>query len=202
VKHPHFFMCVLGCIGPFGAGISFANDLVMPDDAKHLKPGLWETTRQTEIAAPPIAPNAALLDGLDAAARARVEAVLKRQGAERAARGGGPEVTTRTTRECVTAEVLAKRKLSMDDDQKHHGREESCPPVVKSRTSSTVVVAADCEMEGHKVHIDMRFEIKSPEETITELTGSADIEGHSSHTKATAMSRWLGSACGDAKLAH
>ena len=211
MKPANLFMNALICTGTFGAGWSFADTLVMPEDAKHLKTGLWEVTRTSEISAPPMVPNAAMLEGLDPAARARVEAVLKRQAAERATRGGGPETTSHTKRECITPEVLAKRQLSMDQDEIRHNHKVTCTPVVKSRSASTVALTADCNIQAEyedrampagQMHMEMRYEVKSPEETVTQLDWSGNIGGQASHNKSTMSARWLGSACGDVKPAN
>ena len=208
MKLATLYKSALICAGACAAGGSFADTLVMPDAAKHLKTGLWEETRTSEMSAPPIAPNAAMLEGLDPAARARVEAVLQKQAAARAARGGGPATTTHTKRECITPAVLAKRQLSMDQDEIRRNHTVACKPVVKSRSASTVELTADCDIQADSenkrmpagtMHMDMRFEVKSPEETLTQLDWSGNFGGQASHNRSTLSSRWLGAACGEVK---
>jgi hypothetical protein len=173
----------------------------MPDAACSLKTGLWEITRTSEISAPPVSLSPQQLEGLDPAARARVAAVLQRQAAERAARGGAPQVNSHTKRECVTPESLARRQMSMNDNDRGE-RGESCPPVVKSRTASTIVLVTDCVIDGHPIHSDMTFEVKSPGEIAWQMSSSVNMGAQSGKTRATATGRWIGPACGDAKPAR
>jgi len=183
------------------------NDMAAPSDYKKLKPGLWETTLRTEITAPPI-DMSAMIGTLDPAARARVEAVLKRQAAERAARNGVPDVTSKTKQECLTQEVIDKRSLSINSDRRDNNLLQNCPPVLKSRTSSRLVVSSECTVaadkggRGGKFTSEMTFEIKSPEETYTSITSSGNFGGQASKTARSASSRWLGSACGNVKFAN
>ena len=183
------------------AAPSSSNDIAMPSDYKKLKLGLWETTRRSEIATPPIEMSAAQLGTLDPAARARVEAVLKRQAAERAARNGAPEVIVKTAQECVTQEVLDKRNLSPNSDRRGNDPMKDCPPVLKTRTANRIVVTGECTIEGGKFSTELIFEVKSPEETFTSVTSSGNFGGRASKTAGSASSRWLGAVCGSAKLA-
>ena len=186
---------------------SSLHDIAAPSDYKKLKPGLWETTIRKEITAPPI-DMGPMMGTLDPAARARVDAVLKRQAAERAARNGAPEFTTKTKKECVTQEIIDKRSLSINPDQRGNNLLKDCPPVLKLRTSSRVVVTGECTIaadkggKAGKFTSEMTFEIKSPEETYTSMTSSGNFGGQASKTSGSASSRWLGSACGNAKLAN
>jgi hypothetical protein len=97
----------------------------------------------------------------------------------------------------VTAETLAKRQTSLEAGP--GGRDRNCPPVVKVRTASTLMLAADCSIEGHPMHMDMKFEVKSPTETYTEISNSGTTPGGQTSSKASAVSRWIGADCGDVK---
>lgn len=189
---------------------SSSNEIAAPSDYKTLKPGLWETTLRSENTAAPI-DMSAMMGTLDPASRARVEAVLKRQAAERAARGGAPEVTTKTKKECVTQAVLDKRKLSLNSDRGGSNSMEGCTKLLKSRTSSRVVVTGECTVtadradkadKAGKFTTELTFEIKSPEETFMAAISSGNLGGQPSKTSSSASSRWLGADCGNAKLAN
>jgi hypothetical protein len=170
----------------------------MPSDFRALKPGLWQVTRRSEVTAPPITAASMDLSGLDPAARARVQAVLKRQATERAARGGGPEVNARTKQECLTAEALAKRQSPFE---RRGGRDDDCPPVVKLRTASRLVVTSQCSVEGHAFNVEMTFEVKSATETAMTMTSTGADRGQASETNETVSARWVGPACGGVKPA-
>ena len=169
----------------------------MPDNFKGLKPGLWEVTRRSESIAPPISAASIDLSGLDAAARARVQAVLARQAAERAARGGAPEVTVHTKRECLTPEILASRKSPLDRE-----RRGECPPVVKTRTASRLVLTSQCTIEGHEFSVEMSFEVKSPVETVSSVTSTGAYGGQPTKSADTSTARWIAADCGTVKPAR
>jgi hypothetical protein len=194
------FLCVALCATALSTRAAFAPDLSMPSDAKHLKPGLWETIVKSESVRPPVVLDKGTLNGLDPAARARVEAVMQKQAAARAARGGAPEVSSKTKRECITQAVLDKRSMSLEDGGRESGRDKDCPPVVKSRTASKVDVVASCNVRGQQFHLEMIFEVKSPQEFAAQTETSGNYGGQQSSSKTIGTSRWLGAACGDAPL--
>jgi hypothetical protein len=181
------------------AGPSPGGEIAMPADARKLKLGLWEVTRRSEHLSPAI--DAASIDtsGMDPAAKARVEAVLKKQAAERAARGGAPEVTTRTKQECLTQEALDKREKSFTSDDRH---DMTCPPVVKTATASRLVVSGNCNVDGQKFTYELEFEVKSPEEMIMKRVSSGSFNGHPVGSNDIVTSKWIGAACGNAKPAR
>jgi hypothetical protein len=180
----------------FAASSQAAVDIPIPADARKLKLGLWEVTSQSESVAPPIDAKSIDMSGLDAAARARVEATLKKQAAERAARGGAPQVTTHTKRECLTQEALDKRQWSLDPENK---RDKQCPPTVKTATASRLVLVGNCAIEGMNVAFEMEFFVKSPEETVMKMSSNGNYNGQAIKSANTVTSRWVGAACGDAR---
>ena len=191
-----FTLGALFAANVLAAGPQPGGDIPLPADARKLKLGLWEVTRRSETVSPQIDAGSMDMRGLDAAARARVEAVLKKQAAERAARGGAPEVTTRTKQECLTQEAIDKRQKSFSPEGKG---DMNCPPVVKTATASRLVVNGNCAIEGQAFTFEMEFEVKSPEETLMKMTSNGSYGGHPVRSANTVTSRWLGAACGNAK---
>ena len=194
-----FALGALVAANVLAAGPQPGGDIPLPADARKLKPGLWEVTRQSENVSPQMDASSMDTSGMDAAAKARVEAVLKRQAAERAARGNAPVVTTRTKQECLTQEAIDKRQNSFTPESK---RDLACPPVVKTATASRLVLNGNCSIEGNAFAFEMDFQVKSPEETVMKMNSNGSYGGHAVRSAHIVTSRWLGAACGNAKPAR
>ena len=77
-----------------------------------IKTGLWEGSMSSQESAPAPVDASKMMSGLDAEQRARVEAVLKRQQARRAAEGDGPRTKSRTNKFGITKVKLDKKDFA------------------------------------------------------------------------------------------
>jgi len=212
-------IAVVLCGATFAVGCAYAAtppakdgaELTLPSDFKRLKLGLWEETRQEEAAPrPAISMKDIDMPGMTPEQRARVEAVLKRQAAERAAQGDKPTVTNKTKRSCLTAQKMEREWTKMPFQERDGHDEVSCTNKVLQSTSSKLAIRAECTVAdpgpkagaaqggGHFVS-QFSMEIKSPEQFIVESSTEGTMGKVPMKNHGTMTARWIGADCGSVK---
>jgi hypothetical protein len=162
-----------------------------------VKPGLWEYAITTESTAPPIDAKGIDTSGLDPAAKARVEEVLKKQAARRAAQGDGPRTSTRKHKSCLTQEKLDRR----DFTDLRPGRGDAgttCSSKMLESTAAKIHLRMECSGTSQGV-VDVTYEAQGREAMTLAFLIDAKQEGHAYTSKGTGTARWIGADCGTVK---
>jgi hypothetical protein len=201
----------MGCTFAAAAADKDGVELTPPSDIKRLKMGLWEETRQEEAAPRPAMDMSAMdMSSMTPEQRARVEAVLKRQAAERAAQGNNPTVTNKTKRSCLTAQKIDREWTKMPFQERGGSGGMSCTNKVLQSTSSKLAVRGECTIPdsgtkgegppggGHFVS-QFSMEVKSPELFVVESSTEGVVAKVPTKRHGTMTARWIGSDCGSVK---
>lgn len=181
-------------------GHQASSQILPPTDYKSLRPGLWEITSSEKMATPDMS---ALMDtsDMDAATRARVEAVLKRQAAERAKEGPDGGVKTSKKATCITKEQIEKAQSSFLGGEGNDP--DKCDPVVKQRTSSKIVWEGQCPIKDGPVQgqiaLNGSIEILSPTAMTAHFSSSGTMQGQPIANESTMQGRWISADCGNVK---
>lgn len=155
----------------------------------NVKPGLWETSTQSQVSGmPPIPPEE--LAKMPPEARARMQAAMQ---------AGMNEMNKpRTAKYCVSQEEIDKGFAA---EQARHGNE-SCQRVVVSSSANAQTVHITCTGEGETTTGTINIVASSPEA----VSGAFDfnVSGHGNNMKmhSTLTSRWLSADCGAIKPGH
>ena len=162
-----------------------------------IKIGLWEGSMSSQESAPAPIDASKMMSGLDAEQRARVEAVLKRQQARRAAEGDGPRTKIRTNKFCITKEKLDKKDFA-DLGPGKGDKGMTCTHQLLENTSSRVHLKMECSGESQGV-VDVMYEVVNKESMKTTFAMEAKQGAHSFFNKGTGTARWIAADCGNVK---
>lgn len=163
-----------------------------------IKTGLWEGTMSNQRSGSPAADMGKMdTSGLDADQRARVEAVLKRQQARRAAEGDGPQTKTRTNRFCMTKEKLEKKDYA-DMGPGKGDKGTTCKHQLLENSSTKMHLKMECSGKSEGV-IDVQYEVVNKEMMKTTFSMEAKQGEHSFSNKGIGTARWIGADCGTVK---
>ena len=151
----------------------------------------------SQESAPPPIDASKIMDGLDAEQRARVEAVLKRQQARRAAEGNGPRTKSRTNKFCITKEKLDKKDFA-DLGPGKGDKGTTCKHQLLENTSSRVHLKMECSGEAQGV-VDVMYEVINKESMKTTFAMESKQGTHSYVNKGSGTARWISADCGNVK---
>jgi uncharacterized protein DUF3617 len=147
----------------------------------NVKPGLWETTLNTDrTGSMPIPPEA--LARLSPEQRARLEEKMKANQ--------GPKTTTQKT--CVTKEDLNK-PFSFGSDEK------ACHRTVISASGSKQEFRVECTAGAMKGNGTFQVEALNSESAKGTIQMTIGESGKTMNVKSTFTSKWIGPACPDQK---
>ncbi len=196
-------------------GLVATATLRAPDKAQgkrlDVKVGLWEqTTKEEKTPGPAVQLSPEVLAGMPADARARVEAVLKRQAGERAAKGNAPEMSTKTKRFCITPKQLDEG-INLPDmgrgDVEHNTK---CSENKLDQSATGLHMKMVCTSQpgnGDKgapqgdMHSVMELTVvaKSRESFTEDLVTDFTFGGQHQHRQVHGEARWVGASCGTVK---
>jgi hypothetical protein len=167
---------------------------LLPPAFKKLTQGLWEGTIELELDTPALDRTKMDLSKLPPDARARVEATLKKQEDERAARGNAPRIIKKTKKFCVNDAWLARQ-----DAVSEEGPPGACTSSLVAHTDSRSEVKTECKTPEGQATTLTTIETKSP----TEYAGTRNSTGRfgerDSKSMSTFAAHWVAASCGAVK---
>jgi hypothetical protein len=192
---------VLIVLGSCALGSAVAADnpagqqILPPSGFKTLKLGLWEETLSSQAGPhPQIDMSQIDTSSFTPEQRARVEAVLKRQREQAAAKGNAPDVSTKSKQYCLKASDVSRDLLKdLRDDRP------GCELREVSRTATRIVVHQECSEKGVQGTMDMSYEVKSPTTLAAEIKTSGALNGREFKRTETMNAHWIGADCGTVK---
>ena len=176
-----------------------------------VKAGLWEQTMKEEkTPQPAIQMSPELLAGMPADARARVEAVLKRQAAERAAQGNSPVVSTKTKRFCITQKQLDEGLKLPEMGRGDLEDKTKCSENKLDQSATRLHLKMACSSQpGHgekgapqgEMHSTMELTVvaKSRENYTEDLATEYTFGDQHQRSQTRGEAHWVGASCGNVK---
>jgi hypothetical protein len=148
----------------------------------NIKPGLWETTRTTEMSGQlPMPPEAReAMAKMPPEQRARAEEMMK----EYAKRFAKPTVS----RDCMKREDLDK-PFKLDNLEK------SCTQTFLSSSSGKQEMRLQCTDEGVKQNVSFRLDVMNSENFKISVQGTASDGTGAMGLNFTATAKWIGPVC-------
>ncbi len=176
-------LVVLASAAALAAGSAYGASL-------NVKPGLWETTTQSQVSGmPPIPPED--LARMPPEARARMQAAM--QSSMNAMN------KARTVKYCVSQDEINKGFAA---EEARHGNSENCQRMVVSSSANAQTVHLTCTGDGETTTGTINIVAANPET----VSGAFDfdVSGHGNSMKmhSTLSSHWLSADCGAIKPGH
>jgi hypothetical protein len=151
----------------------------------NVKTGLWEVTTTINSRGHMPIP-AEMLQRLTPEQRARMEARMKAQPAERA--------RTITQRNCVTEKDMEKGALFNSTPN------QECTEKIVTSTATSAEIEMSCDTRGVRGNGTVKLQVLSPES----VQGSSHItalgNGQTLNTDSTFAARWISASCGNANF--
>ena len=149
----------------------------------NIKPGLWETTINSNVDGGPPIP-AGMLERLSPEQRTRFEERMKANSAA--------HTRTTTHTKCVTREDIEKQKLDFASSKE-------CTPTVITSTSTAAKGTLSCESDEMKS--TATFSVEAPDQEHLKGSSHGSIAGNGQTMKIDSAftSKWLGSSCGNVR---
>ena len=176
-----------------------------------VKAGLWEQTMKEEkTPEPTVQMSPEMLADMPADARTRVEAVLKRQAAERAAQGNSPVVSTKTKRFCITQKQLDEGLKLPEMGRGDIEDSTKCSENKLDQSATGLHLKMVCTSQpGHgkqgapqgEMHSAMELTVvaKSPENYTENMVTDFTFSGQHQHSQTHGEAHWIGASCGNVK---
>jgi hypothetical protein len=147
----------------------------------NVKTGLWEVTKTIRnVGHMPI--PAGMLERLTPEQRARMEARLKAQPAERS--------RTITEKECVTEQDMHKGDLFTTNPNRE------CTEHLVNATSTDAVIQLACREEGLQGNGMVKIKVLNPESVEGSSHITATGNGRTLNTDSTFTAKWVSATCG------
>ena len=176
-----------------------------------VKAGLWEQTiKEEKTPEPAVQMSPEMLAGMPADAQARVEEVLKRQAAQRAARGNSPIVSTKTKRFCITQKQLDEGLKLPEMERGDKGDNTKCSENKLDQSATGLHMKMVCtsqpgrgeegapQGEMHSA-VELTVVAKSRENYTEEMATDFTFNGQHQHSQAHGEAHWVGASCGNVK---
>jgi hypothetical protein len=147
----------------------------------NIKPGLWETTINSNVDGGLPIP-AGMLERLSPEQRTRFEERMKANSAA--------HTRTTTHTKCVTREDIEKQKSDFASSKE-------CTPTVITSTSTAAKGTLSCESDEMKSTATFSVEAPDQEHLKGSSQGTVAGNGHTMKIDTAFTSKWLGSSCGN-----